>query len=124
VAARAARIRDAPAVRELFTAMVDTTFPYAERRAGTTLDAGIAADLAGAPLALDRITAPTLVVHGTRDGDVPFADGEHAAATIPGAEHHWMVDEDHLGFWLGPGGGAAQDAVRGFLARHAPRPWS
>ena len=119
-AARAARIKGDPTVRALFEAMVDTTFPYADRQVGTSLDAGIAAGLATTPLALDRITAPTLVVHGTRDGDVPFADGEHAAASIPGAEHHWMLDEDHLGFWLGPGGEAAQTAVRGFLARHAP----
>jgi pimeloyl-ACP methyl ester carboxylesterase len=103
-------------VRTFFTAMLDTTFPYPDRQPGTALDA----ELARVPLPLAAITAPTLVVHGTRDGDVPFADGEHAAATIPGAEHLWLPDDDHLGFWLGPAAGSAQAAVATFLARHAP----
>jgi pimeloyl-ACP methyl ester carboxylesterase len=115
-AARADRILGAPAVLDLFTAMVDTTFPYPDRRAGTALDA----ELATVAPALERIAVPTLVVHGTADGDVPFADGQHAAATIPGAEHLWTADEDHLGFWLGPSAAAAQDDVGAFLARHAP----
>ncbi|MCO1657794.1 alpha/beta fold hydrolase [Pseudonocardia humida] len=115
-AARTAYVMDTPPVREFFAAMLGTTFPYAERRPGTANDA----ELARAPLPLDRITAPTLVVHGTRDGDVPFADGEHAAATIPGAEHLWLPDDDHLGFWLGPSAASARSAVGAFLDVHRP----
>ncbi len=115
-AARAEHVLGTPPVREFFAAMLDTTFPYADRQAGTANDA----ELARVPPPLDRVTAPTLVVHGTRDGDVPFADGEHAAAAIPGAEHLWLPDDDHLGFWLGPGSASAQSAVRAFLDRHRP----
>jgi pimeloyl-ACP methyl ester carboxylesterase len=107
---------DTPPVRAFFTAMLGTTFPYPDRRPGTANDA----ELARVPPPLDGVTAPTLVVHGTRDGDVPFADGEHAAASIPGAEHLWLPEEDHLGFWLGPAAGSAQSAVRAFLDRHRP----
>jgi pimeloyl-ACP methyl ester carboxylesterase len=69
---------------------------------------------------LDRIDTPTLIVHGTHDGDVPFADGMHAADRIPGAERYWMDRDDHLGFWLSPAAEAAQAAAREFLHRHAP----
>ena len=37
-------------------------------------------------LPLDQIRCPTLVAHGTHDGDVPFAHAEHAVSRIPGAE--------------------------------------
>lgn len=37
-------------------------------------------------VALDRITVPTLVVHGTADAIVPFAIGEWVASSIPGAQ--------------------------------------
>ena len=77
-----------------FTAVLDTTFPYPDRSPGTRNDA---VQVVAAP-PLHRILAPTLVVHGTQDGDVPFEDGVHAAETVPGAEHHWMEHDDHLGF--------------------------
>ncbi len=116
--ARTAHILDTPDVRMFFAAMLATTFPYQDRMPGTANDAEqVRLDRL---LPLGRITAPTLVVHGTLDGDVPFADGEYAAARIPGAERYWMADDDHLGFWLSPGAGAAQNVVRGFLLRHAP----
>ncbi len=34
---------------------------------------------------LERISAPTLVIHGRRDPIVPFENGEHIARTVPGA---------------------------------------
>jgi pimeloyl-ACP methyl ester carboxylesterase len=114
-AERTAFIMNDPA---LFTAMLDTTFPYPDRSPGTRNDA---AQAAVAP-PLDRIVAPTLVVHGTHDGDVPFEDGVHAAEHIPGAERYWMDGDDHLGFWLGPAAEQAQVEVRGFLHRHSPQP--
>lgn len=68
---------------------------------------------------MERVTAPALVIHGTRDGDVPFDHGEHAAGRIPGAEPYWMVRDDHLAFWLSPEAGLAQAVARAFLRRHA-----
>jgi pimeloyl-ACP methyl ester carboxylesterase len=112
-AERTAFIMNDPA---LFTAMLDTTFPYPDRSPGTRNDAVQAAT---AP-PLDRIVAPTLVVHGTHDGDVAFEDGVHAVERVPGAERYWMNGDDHLGFWLGPAAGRAQATVRGFLQRLTP----
>ena len=116
-AARTAYIMDTPDARAFFDAMVDTTFPYPDRNPGTANDA----EQALTPLPLERISAPTLVVHGTRDGDVPFENGLHAAERVQGAEHHWMVEDDHLGFWLSPAAGTAHAEVSEFLGRHRRR---
>ena len=105
-------------VRAFFEAMVRTTFPYRLRMPGTRNDAQQRRDM---NLPLDQITAPTLIVHGALDGDVPFADGAEAATRIGAAQHHWMPEEDHLGFWLGPGRVLAQDAVRTFLRQALAR---
>jgi len=98
--------------RTLFGALFETTFPYEKRMPGTDNDTLRTRDL---HIAFDHITAPTLVLHGTRDGDVPFEHGENAATRIHGARHYWMRDEDHLGFWLSPRAGDLQDVVRAFL---------
>lgn len=107
-----------PAARSLFKEMFETTFPYEERMPGTDNDARQAKNSA---LPLGRITSPTLIMHGSADGDVPFRDGENAAARIPGAQHHWMAGEDHLGFWLSPHAADHQRAAGEFLLTHAPR---
>ncbi|MBQ1025507.1 alpha/beta fold hydrolase [Micromonospora sp. C95] len=103
-------------VRLFFTAMFDTTFPYEKRMPGTRNDTLQTREMR---LAFDRIAAPVLVMHGDRDGDVPFEHGEHAVAQIRAARHQWMPEEDHLGFWLGPRAEEWQQVVRAFLREHA-----
>ncbi|MEO3873770.1 alpha/beta hydrolase [Nonomuraea sp. B12E4] len=115
---RRSYIMNTPRVRALFEAMFETTFPYERRWPGTDNDAEQARR---GDLPLGRITAPTLVFHGELDGDVSFDHGEYAAERIPGAEHYWMDDEDHLGFWLSPKAEQPQAVARAFLRRHAPR---
>ena len=116
-AARADDVLADPDRRALFRALFDSTFPYRERWPGTDNDAV----QVRTPIPLAAIRAPTLVVHGTRDGDVPFEDGRFAAEHIPGAQHSWLTGEEHLGFWLGPGAARSQAGVRDFLLAHADR---
>ncbi|WP_306205771.1 alpha/beta fold hydrolase [Actinoplanes sp. RD1] len=111
-AQRVAYILGTPGVRDFFAASFATTFPYEKRLPGTANDARQRRTLS---IPFERIRAPALIVHGTRDGDVPFADGRHAAGAIRGARHLWLTDDDHLGFWLGPGAGAAQRTASDFL---------
>ena len=47
---------------------------------------------------LGEITAPTLVVHGTEDRMLPFANGEAIAAAIPGARLEALEGVGHM-FW-------------------------
>lgn len=117
-AQRADYIMNTPEKRAFFEAMLGTTFPYGERTAGTDNDAKQLQETG--PLPLERIQAPSLIVHGTLDGDVPFENGEYAAAHIPGAESCWMEGEDHFGFWLSPESERFQETARAFLLRHSP----
>ncbi|MEQ4720676.1 alpha/beta hydrolase [Nonomuraea sp. B19D2] len=115
-AERMSYIMNTPHVRMLFEAIFDTTFPYEKRWPGTDNDA---AQARRGGLPLEQIAAPTLLIHGRQDGDVPFEHGEFAAERIPHAERHWIEHDDHLGFWLSPGAGQAQSVARAFLRRHA-----
>ncbi len=115
-AQRVAHIMNTKAARTFFEASFNTTFPYEKRMPGTANDAQQSRTTA---IAFDRITAPALVVHGTQDGDVPFEHGKNAATKIPGAQHRWMLDDEHLGFWLSPNSADAQRDARAFLHEHA-----
>jgi pimeloyl-ACP methyl ester carboxylesterase len=48
---------------------------------------------------LEQITVPTLVVHGTRDEDVPFADAELLMQKVPGATLMALDGGDHAAFY-------------------------
>lgn len=117
-AQRTAYIMNTPHTRALFKAMLDTTFPYDKRTVGTDNDAAQARAIQSLPL--EQIKVPTFIIHGTQDGDVPLYDGVYACEHIPGAQCYWMEHDDHLGFWLSPEAGKAQDVARAFLWRHAP----
>ena len=51
------------------------------------------------PASLDRVTCPTLIVHGRWDKTVPPASAEYAHAHITGSELYWM-DGSHVAFAL------------------------
>jgi pimeloyl-ACP methyl ester carboxylesterase len=104
-------------VKAFFEAMFDTTLPYEKRWPGTDNDTLQTRHL---DLPLERIAAPTLMVHGTQDGDVPIEDSAYAATQIRAAQHYWAWNDDHLGFWLSPRSADLQHIVRTFLQEHAP----
>lgn len=99
-------------------ALLGTMSPYRPRRAGSENDDAQLRELTRLPL--EQVRCPTLVVHGTHDADVNFSDGVLAHERIAGAERFWIEGGSHLGFWLSPNAGAAQEAARGFLERHSP----
>lgn len=115
---RVTYIMNTPRMRRFFEALFNTTFPYDQRTAGTNNDAAQSQEMRSFSFA--KITAPTLIVHGTKDGDVPFADGVYAAEHVTGAQHYWMMNGGHLDFWLSPDAEQAQDAVKMFLRQQAP----
>jgi pimeloyl-ACP methyl ester carboxylesterase len=69
---------------------------YALRRTGLENDRAQFAAIK--PYPLTQITAPTLIVHGKRDGDVPFADAELLASEIANAQLMGL-DGDHSVFY-------------------------
>lgn len=62
-------------------------------------------------LQLERITAPSLIIHGTADIDVTPDHGDHATATIPGADFLAMDRGTHLSLFVHPEAGAARQRV-------------
>jgi pimeloyl-ACP methyl ester carboxylesterase len=98
--------------------LLATMDPYAPRKPGLDNDMAVLARLTHAPV--EQVRCPTLVVHGTHDADVKFADGVYAYEHIPGAERVWVEQGSHLAFWLGPHADRVQIAARRFLERHRP----
>ncbi|MDZ7268747.1 MAG: alpha/beta hydrolase [candidate division KSB1 bacterium] len=45
---------------------------------------------------LPRISVPTLIIAGTADALIPFAESQRMAQMIPGAELHLLADAGHL----------------------------
>ncbi|MBY0563466.1 MAG: alpha/beta hydrolase [Hyphomonadaceae bacterium] len=74
--------------------MVDSFQPVTDRTRGLANE-GAAIDPA-ATYALERIAAPTLVIHARDDGINPFAFGRYTAERIPGAAFMPLDDGGHL----------------------------
>lgn len=89
--------------------------PFGMLRAGFDNDLKQFASIEQLPL--DRVSCPTLVVHGTHDGDVPFAHAEHSAAGIRDAELYTVENGWHL-LRLSDGAGAYLRAELDFLKQH------
>jgi pimeloyl-ACP methyl ester carboxylesterase len=106
-----------PDVLAFVQAFMATMMPYKLRKPGTDNDMKIFAEYTHLPL--ERVTVPTLVIHGTHDSDVKLYDGVYAHEHIAGSERFWIEEGSHLGFWISPNGCEAQRVAREFLARHA-----
>ncbi|WP_285658421.1 alpha/beta hydrolase [Actinomycetospora sp. NBRC 106375] len=104
-----------PAKRDLALALGPTAVPDAHRRAGFHNDLDRFAAITS--LELEKITAPTLVVQGTADSDLPPAQSTFAADTIPGAELLTLDSGTHLALYTHPDAAAAQARVVEFLTR-------
>jgi pimeloyl-ACP methyl ester carboxylesterase len=106
-----------PAQVAFFRRVVESGMPLSVRQTGLWNDLHQFGDLPVYPL--ERITCPTLVVHGRADGNVPLAHAEFVARVVPNAELFALEDCGHF-VWVGPGAGQAAEKVRAFLIRHAP----
>jgi pimeloyl-ACP methyl ester carboxylesterase len=91
---------------EVVIALAEVAGDYSRRRAGLENDWERFGQIES--LELERISAPALVIHGSADTDVPPDHGEHAAATIPDAEHLVMEGGTHLSLWVHPDAANAQ----------------
>jgi pimeloyl-ACP methyl ester carboxylesterase len=89
--------------------MANVVGDYAHRKVGIENDWDRFAEIDS--LGLERIQAPTLVINGSSDTDVPPDHSEYAAATIPGAERLVMAAGTHLSLFAHPDAGAAQARV-------------
>lgn len=110
-----AETMDDPSQLEVVITMAEVVGDYKHREAGVTNDWAQFAAID--TLELERITAPTLVINGTADVDVPPAHSDHAAATIPGAERIEMPQGTHLSLFAHEDAPKTQDAVAHWLGK-------
>jgi pimeloyl-ACP methyl ester carboxylesterase len=90
-------VRQTPAARDAMMQLAETTFPIDLRMDGWINDAEQLKRLS--PVPMEQIHRPTLMVHGSADENVPFAQAQAAAATIPnatlvtieGGEHNFSI---------------------------------
>lgn len=107
-----------PQALDWMKALLETMYPYSERKKGNVNDMEEFLKLTHLPL--EQIQCPSLIIHGTHDADVKFFDGVYAYEHIPGAVRYWIEEGDHTGFWLSQHARQAQEYARAFLKQHAP----
>lgn len=76
-----------------------TSVPAAREVIQLQLQAIVGHDTSGR---LGEISTPTLIVHGTVDGVLPFANGEQIAALMPTARFEALEDVGHMFWWEQP----------------------
>jgi pimeloyl-ACP methyl ester carboxylesterase len=91
-------------------AIAGTVFPIGPRRDGFANDSLQARSFD--PAAAARVAAPTLIVHGTKDRNVPLRQARHAARSIP---HARLVVVPGANHWTTMADRTAQDALHLFL---------
>lgn len=95
-------------------AIAQTVFPIEHRRDGLANDAAQAHRFD--PGILTAITAPALLVHGTRDRNVPYRQANQAMQSLPNARLITVPGANH---WTTPADRTAQAALAAFLEENA-----
>jgi pimeloyl-ACP methyl ester carboxylesterase len=67
---------------------------------------------------LEDIKCPTLVIHGTVDGDVSYSNAEFSASSIPNAKLYSIENIGHL-VWLGEHVPEMNSELVRFLKEHS-----
>ncbi len=94
---------------------VRTTCPMSPRMIGLNNDIELLQQVS--ITSLEDVKCPTLVIHGTVDGDVSFSNAEFAASSIPNAELYRLENIGHL-VWLGEHVSKMNSELIRFLREH------
>jgi 3-oxoadipate enol-lactonase len=76
-----------------------TSVPAAKRTIELQAQAIFGHDTSGR---LGEISIPTLIVHGTEDGVLPYPNGELIASLMPAARLEALEDVGHMFWWEQP----------------------
>ena len=94
--------------------MATMTQRYDERQPGLAVDIKILTAIDKIPL--NKITCPTLIVHGKSDSDVGPNQAEYAHESIAGSELLWVEKGSHIGFWVAKEAYAVQEKTINWLS--------
>ena len=89
--------------------------PLGPRLAGFRNDLSLLANMGKLPL--EDVQCPTLIAHGTADGDVPFSHAEAASNSIPNAQLYKMEGAWHF-LWLSENADEIVQAQVEFVKAH------
>ena len=117
------RILNTPSWIEFFRKAMISSTPAGLLKSGFYNDLEQYKDIEKNGLPLEQINCPTLIVHGTADGDVKFIHAEMAHRRIPNAELHRMEGAYHL-VWLSDLAEEMLHTQVEFLKAHFIRPKS
>ena len=109
LAERVGEVLADPSKKQFVLDLGPTAVQDKQRRAG--YDNDMAQFAAITSLELEKITAPTLVVQGTADSDLPPEHSTFAAEMIPGAELLTLDTGTHLALYTHPDSAKAQERV-------------
>lgn len=115
VAALTEHVSDDPRQREFVLRLAQTVSHRGDRRAGVRNDQ----DTFGAitSLELAAVQAPTLLVQGDVDTDVPPSYSDYAKSQVPDSRLIVVPQGGHLAAFTGPEAGSVQQEVVSFLRR-------
>ena len=94
---------------------VRTTCPMTPRMIGFNNDLKLLQQVSFT--SLEAINCPTLVIHGTVDGDVSYSNAEFAASSIPNARLYSIENIGHIA-WLGEHVPEMNSEIIRFLREH------
>lgn len=94
---------------------IRTTCPMSPRMTGLHNDIKLLQQVSFTNL--EAIKCPTLVVHGTVDGDVSFSNAEFASSSIPNAKLYKIENVGHI-VWLGNHVSKMNSDIISFLKEH------
>lgn len=97
--------------------LIKSMCPISLRKAG--LDNDLIQLAAIERIAVEKISAPTLIIHGTNDADVPLAHAKFCADNIPNAELFLVEGGLHL-LPLADNADEITKKIISFLKQHAP----
>jgi pimeloyl-ACP methyl ester carboxylesterase len=93
-----------------------TTVPAARQMIELQIQAIFGHDTSGR---LGGISTPTLVIHGSEDGVIPYPNGELVASLIPGARLETLEGVGHMFWWEQPEVSAHLIAEHALASEHA-----
>jgi len=113
---RLSTIRHEPNQIRWMYSLIRSGYPLRARKIGLNNDLAQFAAIEDYPV--ERITCPTLVVHGRHDGNVPFDHAEFVASRVPGVKLLVAESAGHL-LWMSPDEPLIRSAVLDFAKKHA-----
>lgn len=100
-----------------YKVLIRSTGPMSMRKTG--LDNDLVQLAAVSPYSLAPIAAPTCIIHGQKDADVPYNHAQFVAQKLFQAQLITLPEAGHL-IWLSPEWPAAAQQLIHFLQQHAP----